>query len=81
MHVDIQSDLLLIGFKNGSFQMRHRSDLKVWTAMSVHDMDYGRVRKVCINYDKTGVLTVGEDGTFYVHALDYRGFTQGIKGL
>ena len=34
-------------------------------------MDYGKVRKVLINFDKTAVLSCGDDGTLYVYKVDY----------
>lgn len=34
-------------------------------------MDYGKVRKVLLNYDKTAILSTSEDGTFYVNKIDY----------
>lgn len=34
-------------------------------------MDYGRVRKVAITFDRTGVLSVSDDGTLYVYQIDF----------
>jgi hypothetical protein len=42
--------------------------------MESHDMDYGKVRKVAVNFDRTAILSVGEDGTFYVYSIDYNSF-------
>ena len=35
-------------------------------------MDYGRVRKVALNYDKTTVMSVADDGTFNLYKIDYQ---------
>lgn len=34
-------------------------------------MDYGRVRQVSLTFDRTGVLSVSDDGTFYVYKIDF----------
>lgn len=65
------NDLLAIGFKNGSYQLRHRTDFKQYTLKESHDIDYGRVRRVLINFDKTAILSLAEDGTLYVNKIDY----------
>lgn len=44
-------------------------------------MDYGRVRKVLLNYDKTAVLSVADDGTLYVYRIDYQGFITAARGV
>jgi len=44
-------DLLLIGFVDGSWQVRHKYDLKVWLQASAHDRDSGKVRRLCLNMD------------------------------
>lgn len=30
-------------------------------------MDYGRIRKVALNYDRSGIVSIADDGTMYVH--------------
>lgn len=30
-------------------------------------MDYGRIRKVTFNYDRSAILSVADDGTFYIY--------------
>jgi hypothetical protein len=37
-------------------------------------MDYGKVKRVLLNFDKTAVISVAEDGTMYVYRIDYQGF-------
>lgn len=43
-------------------------------------MDYGKVRKVCLNYDRSAVLSIADDGTLYVYRLDFQGFLQQLRG-
>lgn len=44
-------------------------------------MDYGKVRKVLLNYDKTAILSTSEDGTFYVNKIDYQTFVSAARGM
>ena len=61
------NDLLVMGFKNGCYQLRHRNDFRLYTGRECHDIDYGRVNKVLLNYDKTAVISAADDGTIYVY--------------
>lgn len=47
--------------------MRHKSDFTKPINKQSHDMDYGRVRKVSLTFDRTGILSVSDDGTLYVY--------------
>ena len=44
-----------------------------------HDKDYGKVRKVCFNYEKNAVISAGEDGMLFVHKLDYQSLVKSAK--
>ena len=81
MQMDIKTNMLLLGFKNGSYQIRHQNDFKLYSTRDSHDIDYGNVRKVVVNFDKSAILSVGEDGTFYVYSLDYNAIVQSARGL
>lgn len=73
-------DLLLIGFTDGSWQVRHKYDAKVWMQISAHDRDIGRVRRLALNQDKSALLSVAEDGTLYTAKLDHAGLLLAVKG-
>ncbi|KRX11116.1 WD40-repeat-containing domain [Pseudocohnilembus persalinus] len=72
-------DYLLVGLGNGQWQIRHRYDLKKYTAIATHDRDYGKVKKVALNFDNTAVLSVGLDGFLYVYKFDYKSMLNIIK--
>lgn len=73
-------NMLLMGFQDGSIQLRHRIDLNNWVSLQTHDISYGKVSHVVINQSKNFVLSSGEDGTLYSYQLDYDTFMQGVKG-
>ena len=63
-------DILLISFKDGSWQLRYKHDLKISLHVRPHDVDYGNVRKVSLNYEKKAILSSGADGTMFVYKVD-----------
>ncbi|CAD8122108.1 unnamed protein product [Paramecium sonneborni] len=79
-HLDYKDDVLTIGYKNGQWDIRHKTDFSKQINKQSHDMDYGRVRKVSLTFDRTGVLSVSDDGTFYVYKLDFQSFLMQLSG-
>ena len=41
-----------------------------------HDQDCGKIRNVCLNMNKTALLTASEDGTIYCSAIDFHNMTE-----
>lgn len=72
-------ELLVMGFINGSFQLRHKFSYNQFMRKNCHDKDYGKVRKVCFNYERNAVISVGEDGMMFVHKLDYQSLVKSAK--
>jgi len=72
-------ELLVLGLINGSFHLRHKFSFNQYMKKECHDKDYGRVRKVCFNYEKNAVVSVGEDGMMFVHKLDLSSLVKSAK--
>lgn len=70
----------MVGFINGSYQLRHKYDLRAWLGLQTHDKDYGIVKKLALNYEKNFLLSASADGTLFVYKLDEEGFTKSSKG-
>jgi hypothetical protein len=44
-----------------------------------HDRDYGKVKKVCFNYERNAIISAAEDGTLFVHKFDYQSLVKSAK--
>lgn len=44
-------------------------------------MDYGRVRKLALNKDRSVALSVSDDGTLYCYQLDYERFQEQLRRI
>lgn len=60
--------------------MRSKSDLEMSLRIACHDRDYGRVRSVAFNKDKTAILSTSEDGTVFCYQCDMESFKNGVAG-
>lgn len=65
-----EDSFLILAFKDGSLQLRHRGDLKLALQIKTHDRDTGAVMKVAINHEKKNIMSVAADGTFFSYFLD-----------
>lgn len=72
-------ELLVLGLTNGSFHLRHRFGFTQYMKKDCHDKDYGKVKKVCFNYEKNAVISAAEDGNLFVHKLDYQSLVKSAK--
>ena len=72
-------DILLMGFTNGSFELRHKYNYDKALQKYPHDRNSGRVVKVAFNHEKTALLTTSEDGTIFVYKIDYGSFCRAAK--
>ncbi|EAS07768.2 WD repeat protein (macronuclear) [Tetrahymena thermophila SB210] len=66
----VDDDILLISFKDGSWQLRHKNDLKINMLVRTHDRDTGAIKKVVMNHEKKCVMSVGNDGTLFIYKID-----------
>lgn len=73
-------ELLLLGFVDGSIELRAKADLELSLKICTHDRDYGRVRGVVMNKDRTAILSTSDDATIFCYKLDMESFKNGLKG-
>lgn len=77
----IDPDIFIVGFIDGSFQIRHRNDLKnSYLSVLAHDKDYGKVNRVCVSFDQTSAISAAEDGTMITYKLDFPAFKNASRG-
>ncbi len=74
------SDVIFIGYKNGSWEMRHKYEPNNYLRKLCFDQNIGIVRKLALNIDNTAVMSASQDGTLLVHKIDFSTFTKGVKG-
>lgn len=77
--MSLNEDVLLMGFTNGSFELRHKYNYEKYLAKYPHDRDVGRVSKVALNHEKNALLTSGEDGSVFVYKIDFSSFCRAAK--
>lgn len=51
--------MLLIGYRNGSWELRHKYNANLYMKKKSFDQNYGITRKVAINLENTAVIVVG----------------------
>jgi len=73
------TDMIAIGYKNGSWELRHRYEPPNFLRKHCFDQNYGIVKKVATNIENTAVISASEDGTLLVHKIDYSTFMKGVK--
>lgn len=66
----VDDELLLITFKDGSWELRHKNNLKIWLQVRPHDRDTGAIVKAVLNHEKKCILSAGADGTMFVYKID-----------
>jgi WD40 repeat protein len=77
--MSINEDILLMGFTNGSFELRHKYNYDKYLIKYPHDRDTGKICKVAFNHEKNVVITTGEDGTIFIYKIDYGSFCRAAK--
>lgn len=70
----------MIGFKDGVWQLRHKTDFKSFLGVRSHDRDTGKINKIALNFDKSALVNTSDDGTIFVYKLDYAAFHRISKG-
>lgn len=61
---------ILIGSANGGVQMRPLTDLEFFFIINPHDGDNGLVTQVVTTFDERFLISTGQDGNFFAHAVD-----------
>jgi hypothetical protein len=80
LHYSDVSDIIFIGFKNGSWELRHKYNPSIYLRKQSFDQNFGVVRKIAMNIENTALLSVSEDGTFLMHKFDMSSFVKGARG-
>ena len=73
-------DLLIVGFKNGSWEIRHKLNPGMYLSRKCFDQDYGIVRKVGLNIENSAIISISNDGTMSTHKLDLPTYIKGVRG-
>jgi hypothetical protein len=74
------TDIIFIGYRNGSWEMRHKYEPPNYLRKLCFEQNYGTVRKLALNVENTAVMSASEDGTLLVHKIDFPTFMKGVKG-
>jgi hypothetical protein len=69
-----------MGGANGTYQLRHRSDLAKELSVQAHDVDTGRVRFVGLSHDQKALVSAARDGTVHVRTFDSANAIKIFKG-
>jgi len=69
-----------MGGDDGSFQIRHRTDLEKELRVYSHDIDSGKVRSIQLARDKKAVVSASYDGGVMVYRLDYPNIMRTFNG-
>lgn len=80
MSYNESTDMLLIGYRNGSWELRHKYNPNLYVKKQSFDQNYGVTRKVGVNLENTAVIAVAEDGTMISYKIDHSSFLKGSKG-
>lgn len=80
MSYNENTDMILIGYKNGSWEIRHKYNPNIYMKKQSFDQNYGIVRKVAINLENTAILALSEDATMISYKIDFGSFLKGAKG-
>ena len=79
-YLHYNDDLIMIGYVNGSWELRHKYEPSNYLRKHCFDQNYGIVRKMALNIETTAVMAASEDGTMLVHKLDHATFIKGVRG-
>ena len=80
LHFSESTDIIMIGYRNGTWEMRHKYEPANFLRKFCFDQNYGVVKKLAINIENTAFISASEDGTLLVHKIDFSMFTRGVKG-
>ena len=58
MHYNENSDMIFVGYRNGSWEVRHKYDPNMFMKRQSFDHNYGIVRKVAMNIENTAIVVV-----------------------
>jgi hypothetical protein len=68
-----------MGFRDGTFQLRHKFNYDRYMQKDCYDKDYGKVRKVVFNYDRNVIISASEDGTMFIEQYDSASLIKSAK--
>lgn len=68
MNFNLNSKYLLLGFSNGIVQIRPLSEVQLFLELGCHDN--ADVTSVSLSFDDSIIVSVGRDGSFFVHLVD-----------
>ncbi len=70
--ISVSTDgLLMCLHDDGSYTVRHLNYEDKYLRINPHDPDYGKVKSVVFNYDKSVILSAAEDGTLFSYLMDW----------
>ena len=72
--------MIFIGYRNGFWELRHKYDANLMMKKQSFDQNYGIVKKIAMNLEKTAILTLSEDGTMISYKIDHSSFLKGSRG-
>ncbi|XP_078415672.1 cilia- and flagella-associated protein 44 [Cetorhinus maximus] len=71
-----EGNLLFCGMENGAVRIYpllfNDFDLKsmqIFWSLSIHDNDYGHIKRICISYDSQFLVTCGADGNIFAFSI------------
>ena len=73
-------EYLLLGFSDGSFEIRVKADIDHPLRLQKHDRDYGKIRGVGFNPSKTAFFSVGDDSCLFSYKCDFESILIGSQG-
>ncbi len=53
------TDMVLIGYRNGSWELRHKYNPNLYMRKQSFDHNYGITRKIGINLENTALIAIG----------------------
>ena len=63
----------VLGADDGSIRIHNANDFQRSYSLPVHDNNYGHVTRVVASFDNSHLLSVGDDGNFFVFATAFTG--------
>ena len=75
-----QDDILYMGANDGSYQLRHKTELEKELRIHAHDIDSGKIKSVRLSKDKKALVSASQDGTIMVYAIDYPNVLRTFQG-
>lgn len=75
-----RNEYLLLGFSDGSCEIRVKADINNCLRIQKHDRDYGKIRGLGFNHSKTAFFSVGEDSCLFAYKCDFESILIGSQG-